>query len=197
MRLLLLLLLSSSLLLLSFRLTFCFLSFYPSFFLSVCLFFLFISFLCFAFCYVLVLVFVPYELHMDLCKESYSSVRPDCRPVGRPVVLRGKTLTLVNTRIFFNQFVHAFYAYRHRWLLPFNTTFTYLDLGWESQGQCEPNTSWLHFLALFSTNVRIKFYLLLKLFKLNILITLLSGIEWNKGSNCCFTNCVKKKQKKL
>ena len=28
----------------------------------------------------------------------------------------------------------------------------------------------------------------------NILILLLSEISWNKGNNCCFTDCVKKNQ---
>ena len=37
-------------------------------------------------------------------------------------------------------FFHTFYAYRHKWLLPFYTTFTDLDLAWGSQGQREVKT---------------------------------------------------------
>ena len=39
--------------------------------------------------------------------------------------------------------------------------------------------------------------MVLKQFKLNIRILVLSEIWWNKGYNCCFTDCVKSDQDEI
>ena len=69
--------------------------------------------------------------------------------------------------------------------LTFCTTLTDLDLAWGSQsrGKIKP----IGF--IFSHNcdlIRMKFDVVMKQFKLNILRLLLSKIYWNKGNNCCF-----------
>ena len=49
-------------------------------------------------------------------------------------------------------------------------------------------TCWLHFLARFSTDQGEICYRAEE-FKLNNLTLLFSDVYWNKGSNCCFTDC--------
>ena len=54
----------------------------------------------------------------------------------------------------------------------------------------ESKPCWLHYLTHFITVL--KFYMMLKQFKLNILRLLLSDIFGIKVDNCCFTDCIKK-----
>ena len=89
-------------------------------------------------------------------------------------------------------FLHTYHANRHLWLLLFCTTFNFtdLDLAWALQGQHEANL--LTFLHTFLL-IRIKFDVVIEQFKVNMIQRLLlSEIYWNKGSNCCFTDCVQK-----
>ena len=67
---------------------------------------------------------------MDLCNEFCSS--------GRPSSV-AKTLTFDITRKFFNQSFLTYHAYRHYLLLPFDTTFTDLDLAWGKKVSAKPN----------------------------------------------------------
>ena len=85
-------------------------------------------------------------------------------------------------------FFHTCHARRHHWLLPFYTTFTDSDLGWESKGQHKQNL-----LASFSCT----------LFNWSgwNFICCWSNSSWtlwyyfwdliNKGNNCCLTGCFK------
>ena len=117
-------------------------------------------------------------IHMDLCNElclagwlaGWLSRVP-------------KTLSLDITRNLFNQFfsyVPSLY-YKHQFI-PLS-----LDLAWESQGQCKSKS--LIFSHTFPL-IRIKFDLVLKQFKLNIVILFLSEMYWiwnKKKSAVLFT----------
>ena len=85
---------------------------------------------------------------------------------------------------------HPMSDYRHHWLLPFYPTYTDLDLAWGSQGHRKSKTYWFHFSHTFPL-IRMKFYVVMKQFMLNYVRLLLSKVYWDKGSNCCFTDCVK------
>ena len=89
------------------------------------------------------------------------------------------------------KFICTCHAYRHHWLPPFHTTFTDLDLTWGSQSQCEAKAIGFIFSHTFYL-IEIKFDVMMKQSKLNILTLLFSKICWNKGNNCCFTDCMKK-----
>ena len=153
---------------------------------------------------------------MDLRSESCSSV---CL-ASQLAVLHDKKLWYwtLHANVWTN-FFHTCYAYRQLWLLPFDTTFFDLDLAWKSQGQHKAKP--LGFISsVFDQNgifqawyiveihhsgrepliilhafqqIRMK-YMLLKQFKLDILILLLSEVLWNKGNMCSFTDYIKKLQ---
>ena len=93
----------------------------------------------------------------------------------------------------FNKIFHACHAYGHNWLYHFMPFSFDLDLGWRSRDQ--HGSKPLGFISLYTFKlIRMKSDVLFKQFKLNILIQVLSEIQWNKGNNCCFTDCIKKLQ---
>ena len=51
-------------------------------------------------------------------------------------------------------------------------------------------TCWLHFLADFLTD-QDEIYVILEQYKMDIFTLLFSEIWWNKGSSCCFIDCIK------
>ena len=85
-------------------------------------------------------------------------------------------------------FFHTCRAYRHHWLLPYYTTFTDHDLAWGSQDQHKAKPFGFILAGTFHL-ISMKFDIVLKYSRLKILF--LSEIKWNKGNNCCFTDCVK------
>ena len=88
------------------------------------------------------------------------------------------------------KYVHMCHTYRLHWLLLFYTTFTDPDLGWGSLHQCKVKLLDFIFSHTFQL-IRLKFDLVLKQFKLHILILLLIQIWWNEGNDCCFTDLKK------
>ena len=70
---------------------------------------------------------------------------------------------------------------------------TDLDLAWGSQGQHKAKP--ISFIFSHSSDCD-EIHVVMKQSKLNILRLLLSKIYWNKGNNCCFTDCIKKKKPK-
>ena len=69
----------------------------------------------------------PCDYYMDLCNQSW--LASQLCPVVK--TLRWTLHANCSTKLF-----HTWHVYRHYWLLPFNTTFTDLDLAWGSQDQC-------------------------------------------------------------
>ena len=122
-----------------------------------------------------------FDTHMDLCNESCSA------GTGHPSVLCGKNLNvghyLQNVQ---PKFYIAAMLLGTIWLLPFCTTFTDLDIAWGSQGQHKAKPAGFIFSQTFPL-IRMKFDMMMKQFKLNILRLLLREIYGNKGNDCCFT----------
>ena len=86
---------------------------------------------------------------------------------------------------------------RHHWLLSFYTTFSGLCLSRVSNGQQKKpkqTNKKKHVGFIFSHSFQvnwIKWSVVMKQFKLNILILLLSDSYWFKGNNCWFADCQK------
>ena len=73
-------------------------------------------------------------------------------------------------------------------LMPFLLTLT---LFWGSQGQCKATFLGFIFLHAFQV-IRVEFGVVLKLFKLNVLVVHMSEIYCNMRNNSCSTDCIKK-----
>ena len=120
-----------------------------------------------------------------MCNWSCSSVRP---AVVHPYVcFRGINLNVGRYSLTFQ--IHFFYtcnALGHHRLLPSQITFSGSDLGWGSQGQPEAKSSWFDFLAHASTD---QDEMVMKHFKMNILIPLLSEIYWIMLDDCRVSDC--------
>ena len=89
------------------------------------------------------------------------------------------------------KFSHTCHVHRHYWLTAFYTTFTDLDLAWESQGQPKAKPIGFTFFHTFHL-IRMKFGVVMKQLKLNILWLFLSKICLNKENKCFSTDCIKK-----
>ena len=89
------------------------------------------------------------------------------------------------------RYFHTCQTYRHQCLVPFYTAFTDLDIAWGSQVGLKAKPVCFIFSHTFHL-IRMKFGVVIKQFKLNILRLLMSRIYGNKGYDCCFTNSVKK-----
>ena len=72
----------------------------------------------------------------------------------------------------------------------FYATVSDLDHGWGSQGQRKANSVGFIFLHTFQL-MRMKFDVVQKQFRLNVLILILSEVRWIKGNNFCLTHCMK------
>ena len=108
-----------------------------------------------------------------------------------PAVLHSKNFSIGHyAQTVQPKFVHTFHAYRHHWLLPCYTTFTDLEFVWGSQDEHKVKPIGILFWHTFQL-LRIKFDMVMKQFKLNILGLPLRKISGNKGNNCSFTNCIK------
>ena len=82
------------------------------------------------------------------------------------------------------------HAYGHHWhlpLIPLSVTLTLAGITRPAQSK----TSWLYFLHTFQLT-GMEFDVMLKQFKLNILMLLLSEIFVIKGNICWFPDCIKK-----
>ena len=114
------------------------------------------------------MLFDPYEYHMDICNDSCLSVQP--------AILRGKNLTLDITCKLFDQvfFLTAMpistISFYHFILLSLTLT-----LPFSSQGQCKAEPIGFIFSHTFHLS-RVKFDVVMKPFKLNILRFLLGKI---------------------
>ena len=105
-------------------------------------------------------------IFMDLCNESCSS--------GQPSSV-AKTFALdVTCKLFSLFFFHGCHTHRYHDLTIY-TTFTDLDLAWTSQDQRKEKPTGLVFSHTFQL-IRVKFDVVMKLIKLNILRLLLSKI---------------------
>ena len=128
----------------------------------------------------------PYEYYMDLCNKFYSSAAE-----GLSISLVAQALTLdITLKLFEPIFFNACNTYWHHWLIPVYITFTdlNLDLGLQGQHKAKP----LSFILSYTFQlIRMKTDLVLKQFKLNILILFLSEIWWIMGNNCRFSDCIK------
>ena len=120
---------------------------------------------------VVVVTVDQYGLSIDLYNQSH------CPTHGRLSSQRSfAAITLafyitVFTRKLFNQFFfHACHAYSHYSLPPFYTTFTGLDLGWGHK--VSTKQSLFHFLTF--QQIKMKFEVMVKQFRQNILILCLS-----------------------
>ena len=69
-------------------------------------------------------------------------------------------------------------------LLPFDTTFSDLNVGWGSQGQLKVKAFGFIFSHTFYL-IQMEYDLMLKQFKLNIWYHVLREFCWIRGSNCC------------
>ena len=87
-------------------------------------------------------------------------------------------------------FLSCLYAPLTSIVLTFYTTFTDLDLAWGSQGQCKAKHNGFIFSHTFHL-IRMKFIVVMKQFKLNVLRLFLTKV-YEKGGKYCFTDCVKK-----
>ena len=108
-------------------------------------------------------------------------------------VLRSKNSNAGHKRNFFIQlFFHTCYTYWHHWLLRFYTTFTTLDLNYGVTRSAQNSFSQFHLFTHFQL-ISMNFDVVLKEFKLKILILLLIESYLIKGNNCSFTDCVEQK----
>ena len=119
------------------------------------------------------LFFYPYECHMDLCTESCLS----SWPASQPAFLYDKNLNIGHyMQTVLPDLFHASHAYRQHWLLPFYTTFTDLDCALVSQGQHTAKSIRFIFFFVHTFHlIRMKFDVVMKQFKLNILRLFLSN----------------------
>ena len=149
-------------------------------------------------------LFDSYELHVDLYYESWSSghlcdqlwlaFSLASHSCSHPIC-KARPLILDIMPDFFNRILcHTCDAYKHCWLLPFYTIFTDLNQG--SQGKHKAKPVGFIFPHTFHM-IKMRYDLAMTQFKLNILRQLLTEIYGIKGNNCCFTDCIKQKTKKL
>ena len=121
----------------------------------------------------------PYDYHMDLCNELCSSLR-----LAFHLSCIAKTLTLdITCKLSPN------FSYLQCLLAPLTSTiWFYYWSCWGLQGQHKAKP----FGVITFHLIRMKYDVIMKHFKLNILRLFLSKIYWNKGNNCCFTDCLEK-----
>ena len=101
-----------------------------------------------------------------------------------------KTLTLdINAIFSSSSFFHAYYTYWHHWLQRCYTTFTDLDLNYGVTRSAQNSFRQFHLFTHFQL-ISLNFDVVLKEFKLKILILLLIESYLIKGNNCSFTDCV-------
>ena len=93
--------------------------------------------------------------------------------------------TSISTSVF-----HTCCAYGYHWLLPYYATFSDLDLTGITRS-AQSKSCWFIFPTCFLQLMRMKFSVVLKQFKLDICILLLSEIYWIKGNSCCFSDSIK------
>ena len=75
------------------------------------------------------------------------------------------------------------------WSLPVYTTFIDRELGWEFARPAQSRTCWLHFLAQLSTEQDERWCV--EAIQVEHPYCTCGDIYWMKGSDCCFTDCIK------
>ena len=168
---------------------------YAALFSGFCSFFSFLHLvpgcdaICQTYCKMCIVFIDPYEYHMDRCMLWVMFGQAASCPAVCLYV--AKTLALYITCKLFCQICYTCQACRRHWLLSIYTAFTNHDFARGTQGQRKAKPIGYIFLHTFQL-IRLKFDLVMKQLKLNILRLLLNKSYWNKGNNSCFTDYIKK-----